>query len=114
MGAEYQKVNSRTIDIDLPLEDIEGIRKIIFNEIGIGNSNSEVCYRKGNRYIPYMKEVENIDTSFQNIWSDLIESDKVLVITGGTRGIGAEIAKYMVAKQVKKLVLMGKRVSSSQ
>nr|WP_218923395.1 SDR family NAD(P)-dependent oxidoreductase [Bacillus wiedmannii] len=108
LGAEYRQLKSRTIDIDLSLGDVKGITEIIFNEIRMENNSCEVCYRHGNRYISYMKEVENIDQPFKDTWTNLIKNDKVLVITGGTRGIGAEIAKYLVNNQVKKLILMGR------
>ena len=37
-----------------------------------------------------------------------IDPAQVYVVTGGTRGIGAVMAKHMVSQGVRKLVLMGR------
>lgn len=103
IGYEYQKVTSKTVDIDIPLKSESEILKLIIEEFKY--CNNEICYRKGIRYIPYFKQLKkpcNINGNGLTI-----NPEQVYVITGGTSGIGAEIANYLAQKGARKLVLMG-------
>ncbi|MDX8047240.1 SDR family NAD(P)-dependent oxidoreductase [Gracilibacillus sp. S3-1-1] len=104
LGAEYSKLQARTIDADFSVTDIESWLEMLTNEITIVDSESEICYRDGNRYIPYMAMA---GTDHQKLKKTKIDKNKVYVITGGTRGIGMEMAKHFVSKGARKLVLMG-------
>lgn len=109
LSAEYGRVASRTVDIDLPLSDVESIERVIFKELGDRALEGEICYREGKRYSPYLKELdladqEKMDISIGSIAAD---PDSVFVITGGTRGIGAAMAEMLADKGARKLVLMG-------
>lgn len=100
LGYEYRMIDSKTIDIDIPLILKDDIIDLLKTEIC--HHDPEVCYRKGKRYIPCLKEAE------QNQNNELqVNPSYVYVITGGTSGIGAEIAQHLVKKGVRKLVLMG-------
>lgn len=92
------------MDVDVSLADSDVLKKIIADEIMMDSLESEVCYRSGKRYVPYMKE----NIAKKHAMSMLeVDCDKVFVVTGGMRGIGAEIARYLVKKGARKLVLMG-------
>ena len=50
LGAEYGKLQAKTVDIDLPLEQIEAISNLISLEFATDESVGEVCYRNQQRY----------------------------------------------------------------
>ncbi|WP_442752565.1 beta-ketoacyl synthase N-terminal-like domain-containing protein [Bacillus wiedmannii] len=104
LGTEYKKLRAKTVDVDVSLAEADAMKKIILAEIMNDSLESEICYRDSKRYVPYMKK--NVDK--QHTLSMLeIDDKKVFVVTGGMRGIGAEVARYLVKKGARKLVLMG-------
>lgn len=105
LGYEYKKVTSKSVNIDIPLTSENEIANLIIKEMS--HQDHEVCYRKGKRYLPYFKEAVQHWDSHQEIPELKINPQNVYVITGGTSGIGAEIAHHLVEKGVRKLVLMG-------
>ncbi len=109
LSAEYGRVSSRTVDIDLPLMDVESIERVIFKELSTDAPEGEICYRKGKRYSPFLKELNPMDLKGMdiNVGSIAADPDGVIVITGGTRGIGAAMAEMLADKGARKLVLMG-------
>ncbi|QKH04690.1 SDR family NAD(P)-dependent oxidoreductase (plasmid) [Bacillus cereus] len=103
LGAEYSKMLAVTVDVDLVNTDLEMFCYIVESELVMGGADNEVIYRNGKRFVPYLQEVyPSTNSEFT-----LIHPERVIVISGGTRGIGAEVAKYLVGKGAKKLVLMG-------
>lgn len=106
LGAEYKKVQAKTIDVDLDLSDGDAFRALVFRELCIRDRVGEVCYRKGTRYLPQLQEVHREHARTQRRRFPL-EAEKVYVVTGGTRGIGAQIGERLAAQGARKLVLMG-------
>lgn len=102
LGAEYKKVTAKTIDVGIIPEDINEIRHIIETESQVEDNTAEVYYRHGTRLLPALLEVTPPD-----VRPITYHQAGVYIITGGMRGIGAEIAKHIVKKGVKTLVLMG-------
>lgn len=101
LGAEYRNLNARTIDIDFLPHNVELLHKLILTEWSAIHSESEVLYRNGSRLLPQLvKTVRSAERL-------AIHPNKTYVISGGTRGIGAETAKHFVRKGARKLVLMG-------
>ena len=109
LGAEYGKLQAKTIDIDLPLEKIEAISNLISLEFARDEAAGEVCYRNQQRYLPAMETLTTQPLhSLLTIKPTLaIDPTRVYVVTGGTRGIGAVMAQHMVSQGARKLVLMG-------
>ena len=105
LGGEYEKVFSRTIDIDYSIAHGNEIAFILYKEMSYQGNVGEICYRKGKRYVPFLREI-CIDQRDGGAYSQKTK-DKVMVITGGTRGIGAQVAKHFVDAGFKKIVLMG-------
>ncbi|GAX60240.1 difficidin polyketide synthase [Candidatus Scalindua japonica] len=109
LGAEYKQVVSKTVDIDVSLNDRLKLKETLIQEWSSSDKHNECCYRNGIRHVSTLKviqsglEIEEAATNGQRY-----PSDRVLVITGGTRGIGEAVAKHMVAKGVRRLVLMGR------
>lgn len=109
LGAEYRRVISKTIDTDNL--DRNHIRQIVLNEWSMSDSYSEVCYRSGQRHVSVMSEIfrKELGELKAGIKPMSPDPSKVVVITGGTRGIGAEVARHLVNNGARKLVLMGKQ-----
>ena len=109
LGAEYRRVNAKTVDIDLPPTETEPVAEIVLEQLSIKNGEGEACYRKGKRYVPSMKvlvseDMKETDTSSNSL---PVESSKVYVISGGTGGVGSEIANHLVDRGARRIVLMG-------
>lgn len=87
---EYEHLQCRCIDVDAQITASQ-----IINEMESEYRSFIVAYRSGRRY------VEVIDKARQN---DLVKSEieiqprGLYVITGGTGGIGLEVAKYLTSK----------------
>lgn len=108
LSSEYGKVVSRTIDLDLSTSNTESLASLVIGELCMEQRETEICYRAGRRYVPQLAEMELLQNQQQIGLKSLINPDKVTVITGGTRGIGAELAAYLVENGSLKLVLLGK------
>lgn len=99
MGQEYGHLKCRAIDID-ERTNIE----TVLNEISCKYQSYHVAYRNGERYIEKFKKVKLSEYDKEDI--KLIENG-AYVITGGTGGIGLEIAKYLSALKKINIVLIG-------
>ncbi|WP_412679436.1 amino acid adenylation domain-containing protein [Brevibacillus fortis] len=105
LQSEYKHLQSRHVDME-PSADVEELAQLIAAEFLIDDQETEVCYRSGERYIAYLQEEMLAD----NQESELVfPENHVLLITGGTRGLGYLCAKHFVERYgVKKLVLTGR------
>ncbi|MGN7290832.1 SDR family NAD(P)-dependent oxidoreductase [Bacillus velezensis] len=106
LGAEYANIHSFTIDSDCEIEHTEELSRQIETEFlqPRAKSVSECCYRLNRRYVPFLKQGMNVSAAPELSYS----SDDVLLITGGSRGIGAIAAEHAVSRGCRKLVIMGR------
>jgi acyl transferase domain-containing protein/enoyl-CoA hydratase/carnithine racemase/acyl carrier protein len=106
LSADYPHVSARFIDIDQSAYDQPlQLRQIAMQEFAAELQETELCYRDGQRFAPVLSAIET--GAGQQDTSLPIAQDGVYVISGGTNGVGLEIAKYLAAKGCTKLVLMG-------
>ncbi|URZ00311.1 non-ribosomal peptide synthetase [Clostridium felsineum] len=98
---EYSNVKFKCIDID----ECINVANILKEAMSITNTVI-VAYRNSKRYVECLEEfkVENEEKSGLKI-----ASKGVYVITGGTGGIGLEIAKYLSKKGNINIVLIGRK-----
>ena len=110
LGAEYRQIESSVMDSDAGLEkEDEMIRQVEKEFENAGRENlTESCYRKGERYEPRMTMEKAEEWMPVPQMEEKYESNEAVVITGGTRGIGAEIAGRLVGRGIKNVVLMGR------
>jgi acyl carrier protein/NAD(P)-dependent dehydrogenase (short-subunit alcohol dehydrogenase family) len=103
LSAEHAYVRSRHIDIDASMLRNPGLlEQALTQELTAKLEETEICYRQQERFVPYLEaELEEPTAAVS------IRGDRVYVISGGTGGIGLEIADYLVSKGARKLVLMG-------
>ncbi len=57
LSAEYQKIKSKTIDVDGHVGTAAELRQVITDEACADGLYSEICYRNGERYIPYVEKL---------------------------------------------------------
>src|SRR3546814_5114097 len=108
LGAEYRHVDARLVDIDqAAYDDPRQLRRILLQEFEATLQETEICYREGQRLAPVLSAVDGEDGPGQQEASLRIDEDAVYVVSGGTNGVGLEIAKRLAGKGCKKLVLMG-------
>ena len=103
LSAEHAYVRSRHIDIDPGMfRSPELLEQALTQELTAQLEETEICYRHQQRFVPYL------EAGLAQPRADVsIRSNGVYVISGGTGGIGLEIADLLVAQGAKKLVLMG-------
>ncbi len=109
MSAEYRHLSARCIDIDRALcNDPRAFEAVILGECHMPLEETEICYRHGDRFVPTLEvgEPARYDRDEVNRRFS-ITADGVYVISGGTSGIGLEIARYLVSRGARRLVLMG-------
>ncbi|MGY0654664.1 polyketide synthase PksL [Bacillus subtilis] len=106
LQSEYSHLTSRHADMECEASH-EELARLIAVEYYAKSTESEVCYRNGQRYRAYLAEqpaeaaLSHKQVSFS--------TDKVLLITGGTRGLGLLCARHFVKTYgVKRLVLIGR------
>ena len=98
-AAEWTDVNCRTIDVDLSREGLAAdiVRHALSSgpvEIGLGPDGPQTVVLEP-------QSVERVDGSFPG-------SDDTVLITGGARGVTAEVAVAMAEATQPRLILMGR------
>lgn len=107
LQSEYRHIRSRHMDGD-PLMDDISLAQQIASEFLMDNEDSEVCYQDGKRYRAFLQKDQYREAKKPPLQ---FPEDHVLLITGGTRGIGNLCAQHFVAKYgVRRLVLMGREI----
>ncbi|WP_345027147.1 SDR family NAD(P)-dependent oxidoreductase, partial [Flavivirga jejuensis] len=103
LGHEYGHVSSCHMDVEpAPLGEIANI---ISKEYSCQGDWSEVCFRSGVRYEPYLK-TEILSPVAGMAFPD---PEEVILITGGTRGIGYLCAEHFIKEHgARQLILSGR------
>ncbi|WP_052410166.1 beta-ketoacyl synthase N-terminal-like domain-containing protein [Paenibacillus durus] len=105
---EYSHVISRHMDADPSASDTTLAQQII-QEIQHKGKENEVSYRCGQRYSAYLTKIEDIAMHRQELPELQFPAEHVLLITGGTRGLGLLCARHAVKHYgVKRLALVGR------
>lgn len=101
LGAEYRPVTATTVDVgDAAPEDIARYAVAEWKQPkGIG----EVSYRKTVRYEPKLRPVSVPGTPLS------LDPERTYLVTGGTRGIGARVARHLVDRGATSIALLGTR-----
>ncbi len=109
LGAEYAGLRSRTVDVDFAPSDASALARVIRAELAASDAFGESLFRGGHRYLPEARPIQDASEPLPDI-----SGDKVYVITGGVRGLGLEVARHLVAKGARRLVLMGRQPLSPE
>ncbi|WP_160717059.1 SDR family NAD(P)-dependent oxidoreductase [Chitinophaga solisilvae] len=106
LQSEYRQLRSRHMDVAADLPDSQ-LASLIAQEYYHAGHEAEVAYRNGVRYQSVLSEAALPVTEADRLQ---FNADEVLLITGGTRGIGLLCAKHFISRYgVKKLILLGRR-----
>ncbi|MFE7497180.1 KR domain-containing protein, partial [Bacillus velezensis] len=106
---EYSHILTCHADID-PEGPLEQTAAFIKQEIESDLTESAVCYREGMRFSYVLRQTDQIEPEAVQTDRTVFPKDAVLMITGGTRGLGALCAKHFVSVYgVKKLLLTGRK-----
>ena len=100
IGQEYFNIKCRCIDIDESLDVA-----YIVEEIRSNSFLYHIAYRNSQRYIEVLNEV---DISEHPKQIKEIKTKGIFVITGGTGGIGLQMALYLAQKNKVKLCLISR------
>jgi len=106
LASEWPEVRCKVVDVD-PTDSISRLAQDIFNEVSCGGEETEVGVARGRRVVPLLEQSPlNVD---KTRGSD-IQSDWVILSTGGARGITAQVNLEM-AKRYKPTILVVGRSS---
>ncbi len=103
LQAEYRGLRARAVDLERGTDPRSAARTIL-EELSANDSVGEVCYRGGRRFGPAL--IRNSTPSSQ---APEISSERAYLITGGTGGIGLHLAKHLIKRGARKLILMGRQ-----
>ncbi|MGD1702713.1 SDR family NAD(P)-dependent oxidoreductase [Dapis sp. BLCC M229] len=111
ISLEHPELNCACIDLD-PQETIENRANTLFNEVCLDDKEDQVAWRGDSRYVArlvasnHWQPKQDTDTSTQKSLS--LRQDASYLITGGMGGLGLLIARWLVSKGAKHLVLIGR------
>jgi acyl transferase domain-containing protein/NAD(P)H-dependent flavin oxidoreductase YrpB (nitropropane dioxygenase family) len=103
VSKEWEECRSRSVSFDAGVTPAEAAEFIV-REIGIYDRDVEVAYKKGQRFVPRTVP-QQADKGQRD--SRLLEPESVVLLTGGARGITAEIALELAAAYQPTLILVG-------
>jgi len=103
LAVEWPDVRCRVVDLE-PNPDRATLADLLLREMGSQDKEVEVSYRDSRRHVLRAKTAPWVESA-----SGLgIDSDSVVLITGGARGITAEIACELAVRYRPHLVLVGR------
>ncbi len=97
---EYSNLKCRSIDID----EFTNSYDIVY-ELMLEGSTKTVAFRNGKRYIAELDRIK-VDLKVENRIE--VRQNGVYAITGGTGGLGLEIAKYLAEKNNTNIILINR------
>ncbi|MEV4306336.1 amino acid adenylation domain-containing protein [Nonomuraea sp. NPDC049624] len=97
LAAEYPAVTATVLDSDRPTA------AQIRAEWAAAEPYGEVCYRDGERFRPDLRELSAPYAEPQ------LDPAAVYVVSGGTRGLGALVARHLAEHGARRLALLGVR-----
>jgi acyl transferase domain-containing protein/NADPH:quinone reductase-like Zn-dependent oxidoreductase/SAM-dependent methyltransferase len=107
LGAEQAAVRSSVLDLDD--DDPQAVAAVVADELARlpAWTGSELRYRAGVRQVARLQDVAASAAAVDHR-TVTYAADEVLLITGGTRGIGAALARHVVRQGARRLVLLGR------
>ena len=98
LGAEYPWARATVLDTDRP--ELLAELRAVWDDPG---PYGEACLRGGERFGPALVPVTAGTTSWQPA------PEKVYLVTGGTRGLGALTARHLVRRGARRIAVLGVR-----
>lgn len=101
LEAEVARLSARTMETDLGTQRPVAIADQILAELAVEDSPGEVSYRSGRRYVPAL-----IQTAASATRTPTLRADATYLVTGGTRGLGALVARHLQERGARRLALV--------
>ena len=106
LQSEYSRIRSRHVDLPLDIPQSELIDRMV-GEVSSNTEDVEVCWRNGRRYRARLEASAELSQAKEAHTG--VSPEGVVLITGGTRGLGYLCARHLVSVHgVKRLVLTGR------
>ncbi|MES1258548.1 MAG: SDR family NAD(P)-dependent oxidoreductase, partial [Acidobacteriota bacterium] len=103
LGHEWPEVNCKAVDFE-PEADVEEIAAALVSELASRDGLREVGYRQGRR-LTLRSLPAPLRTSEPNA---LLTQDSVVLVTGGARGVTAEVALELARRFQPQMILVGR------
>lgn len=100
LSCEHRSLRARTIAVDTNMM-LPEIAEALHRELQFDSAHADVRYQAGRRYVADWQPLPLPQAQ----WS--LDANRVYVVTGGTSGLGAEVATWLAAKGARKLLLLG-------
>lgn len=104
MGKVVRKEHSNLVCRAIDIDEYTAV-DAYFAELQVMTDNYQVAYRTGQRFV---EEFSEIDVTRADDIPLEIRENGVYVITGGTGGIGLEVARYLAGKNNVHLILLNR------
>ncbi|NES40468.1 type I polyketide synthase [Moorena sp. SIO2C4] len=108
ISLEHPELNCVRIDLD-PHQTIKKQADVLFKEIWSKDQEDQVAWRGDGRYVARLVASHHQQTDATTEQSLSFREDSTYLITGGMGGLGLLVARWMVDKGAKHLVLLGRR-----
>ncbi|HYO69821.1 MAG TPA: SDR family NAD(P)-dependent oxidoreductase, partial [Archangium sp.] len=95
----------RTTLVDVGSGDAQARARALFGELGAPDGETQVAWREEGRYVARL-----VRGTYETLGGEPVElkADATYLLTGGLGGLGLSVAKWMVGKGARHLVLMGR------
>lgn len=97
---EHRSVQGRTIEFESVMS-VQEVAAALRRELGLDGARAEIRYRDGIRTVPDWEALPVPHSQWQ------LDATKVYAVTGGTSGLGAQVATWLAARGARKLLLLG-------
>ncbi|MFF6918560.1 amino acid adenylation domain-containing protein [Streptomyces sp. NPDC012466] len=104
LTAEYGRVAGTVLDLDVSATGPDTAARRILAEYAERHGPSEVSVRGGVRHRADLVALP--DTGHRPL---RLDADRAYLVTGGTRGIGARVARFLVSRGARRIALTGVR-----
>ncbi|WP_070197005.1 SDR family NAD(P)-dependent oxidoreductase [Streptomyces oceani] len=111
LGSEYGSVRATTLDLEWDTDSDTALAHAV-RETETAGEEPEVCLRGRVRYAPRLADLPPDDaphSSRDSFGGFTIDPEGVYVITGGTGGLGAAVARELFARGARRFALLGRR-----
>ncbi|MER7234256.1 amino acid adenylation domain-containing protein [Streptomyces olivaceus] len=104
LGAEDDRIAPTVADVQRAVDDPAGAARYLHAELLATDGPTEVCFRDGVRYRRQLSpRAAGPDQPLR------LRQDRTYLVTGGTRGIGAAVARLLVRRGARLVALTGHR-----
>lgn len=103
IGAEHRRLVASVLDTDVPADRSAELAAHVLGEWGATDPYGEICHRAGVRLRPALRPIE----APWRPWR--ADPGGAYVVTGGTRGLGALVARFLADCGARHLAVLGRR-----